>query len=69
VFQNRILRRIFGRKRDEAIKKWREGPNEELHNLYFSTNILRMMKPDTIKLAEHIASMEHVCTEVSCYDN
>jgi hypothetical protein len=66
VFENRILRRIFGPKRDEATEKWRKEHNEELHNLYFSTNILRMMKPDRIRLAGHIASMEHVCIEVSC---
>jgi hypothetical protein len=46
VFENRVLRRIFGPKRDEVKEDWRKLHNEELHNLYSSPNILviRMMK-------------------------
>jgi hypothetical protein len=38
-----VLRRIFGRKRDEVTGGWRKLHNEELHNLYFSPNIMKMM--------------------------
>jgi hypothetical protein len=44
VFENRVLRRIFGRKRDEVTGDWRKLHNEELHNLYSSPNIIRMIK-------------------------
>jgi hypothetical protein len=43
VFENRVLRRIFGSKRDEVMGVWRKLHNEELHNLYSSLNIIRMM--------------------------
>jgi hypothetical protein len=44
VFENRVLRRIFGPKRDEVSGSWRKLHNEELHNLYSSANIIRMIK-------------------------
>jgi hypothetical protein len=44
VLENRMLRRIFGLKRDEIIGGWRKMHNEELHNLYFLPNIIRMME-------------------------
>jgi hypothetical protein len=40
VFENRVLRKIFGQKRDETIGSWRGLLNEELHNLYSSPNII-----------------------------
>jgi hypothetical protein len=43
VFENRILRRIFGRKRDEVTGDWRKLHNEELQNLYSSPSIIRMI--------------------------
>jgi hypothetical protein len=43
VFENRLLRRIFGPKIDEVTGDWRKLHNEELHNLYSSPNIIRMM--------------------------
>jgi hypothetical protein len=43
VFENRVLRRIFGPKRDEVTGGWRKLHNEELHNLY-SLNIIRVIK-------------------------
>jgi hypothetical protein len=43
VFQNRVLRKIFGPKRDEVTGDWRNLNNEEFHNLYSSPNIIRMM--------------------------
>jgi hypothetical protein len=45
VFENRVLRRIFGLKRDEVTGGWRKLHNEELHNLYPSPSIIRMIKP------------------------
>jgi hypothetical protein len=45
VFENRVVRKIFGPKRDEMMGDWRNLHNEELHNLY-SPNIIRMIKED-----------------------
>jgi hypothetical protein len=42
VFENRVLRRMFGSKRDEVTGEWRKLHNEELHDLYFSPNIVRV---------------------------
>jgi hypothetical protein len=44
LFENRLLRRIFGPKRDKATGGWRKLHNEELQNLYFSSSIIRMRK-------------------------
>jgi hypothetical protein len=44
VFENRMLRSIFGPKRDEETGGWRKLHNEELHNLYISPNIIRVVK-------------------------
>jgi hypothetical protein len=44
VFENRVLRRIFGPKRDEVTGGWRKLHNEEFHNLYTSPSIIRMIK-------------------------
>jgi hypothetical protein len=55
VFQNRVLRRIFGPKRDELTGNWRKLHNEELHNSYFSPNIIRMIKSRRMRWAGHVA--------------
>jgi hypothetical protein len=44
VFENRVLRRIFGPERDEVTGGWRKLHNEELHNFYNSPDIIRMLK-------------------------
>jgi hypothetical protein len=44
VFENKVLRRIFGRKRDEVTGGWRKLRNEELHDFYSSPSIIRMIK-------------------------
>jgi hypothetical protein len=44
VFENRVLRRIFGPKRDEVTGEWRKLHNEELHNLYSSPDIIKKIK-------------------------
>jgi hypothetical protein len=53
VFENRVLRRIFGPKMDEIIGSWRKLQNEELHNLYSSTNIIRIIKSRRMKWIWH----------------
>jgi hypothetical protein len=55
VFENRVLRRIFGPKRDEV--SWRKLHNEELHILYSSPSIIRMIKSRRMRWAGHIARM------------
>jgi hypothetical protein len=55
VFENRMLRRIFGPKRDEVTGGWRKLHNEELHNMYSSPSIIRMIKSRRIRCAGHVA--------------
>jgi hypothetical protein len=55
VFQNRVLRRIFGPKGDEATGEWRRLHNEELNDLYSSPNIIRVIKSRRIRWAGHVA--------------
>jgi hypothetical protein len=57
VFEKRVLRRIFGPKRDEVTGVWRELHNEELHNLYSSPNILRMIESRRMRWAGRAARM------------
>jgi hypothetical protein len=57
VFENRVLRRIFGPKRDEVMGGWRKLHNEEFQNLYSSPSIIRMIKPRRIRWAGHAARM------------
>jgi hypothetical protein len=52
-----MLRRIFGLKRDEATEGWRKLRNEELHNLYSTRSIIRMMMSRGITWAGHVARM------------
>jgi hypothetical protein len=58
VFENRVLRSVFGPKRDEVTGEWRELHNEELNDLYFLTNIVRVVKSRRMKLVEHVAHMD-----------
>jgi hypothetical protein len=57
VFENRMLRRIFGPKRDEVTGDWMKLNNEELHNLYSSPNTIRMIKSRRMRWAWHVARM------------
>jgi hypothetical protein len=57
VFENRVLRRIFGPKRHEVTGGWGKLHNEELHNLYSSPSILRMIMSRRMKWAGHVARM------------
>jgi hypothetical protein len=55
VFENRVLRRIFEPKRNEVIGGWRKLNNEELHNLYSSPHIIRMIKSRRMRWLGHVA--------------
>jgi hypothetical protein len=57
VFENRVLRRIFGPKRDEVTGEWRRLYNEELNDLYSSPNIIRVIKSRRIRWVGHVARM------------
>ena len=57
VFENRVLRRVFGPKRDEVTREWRKLHNEELNDLYSSPNIFRVIKLRRIRWAMHVARM------------
>jgi hypothetical protein len=58
MFGNRMLRRIFGSKRDEVTRGWRKLHNEELHNLYTRPSIIKMIKSKRMRGAGHVARME-----------
>ena len=58
VFENRVLRGIFGPKRNGVTGEWRKLHNEELNYLYSSPNIVRVIKLRRIRWAGHVARME-----------
>jgi len=57
VFENRVLRKRVGPKRDKVTRKWRSLHNGELYDLYSSPNIIRVIKRRIIGLAGHVARM------------
>jgi hypothetical protein len=57
VIETRVLRRIFGPKRDEVTGEWRKLHSDELHILYSSPNIIRQIKSSRMRLAGHVARM------------
>jgi hypothetical protein len=57
VFENRVLRRIFGPERDEVTEEWRKLKNGELHNLYSSPDIIRQIKSRIMRWVGHVARM------------
>jgi hypothetical protein len=62
VFENSVLRRIFGPTRDEVTAEWRKLNNGELHNFYSSPNIVRQIKSRKMRWAGHVARMGGTCT-------
>jgi len=57
VFENRVLRRIFGPMRDEVTGEWRKLHNEEINGLYSSPNIVRVIKSRRIRWLGHVARL------------
>ena len=57
VFENRVMRRVFGPKRDEVTEEWRILHNEELNDLYSSHNIVQVVKSRRMSWAGHVALM------------
>jgi hypothetical protein len=57
AFEKRVLRKIFGSKRDEILGEWRELHSEELHNLHSSSNIIRQIRSRRMRWMGHVAHM------------
>jgi hypothetical protein len=57
VFENRVLRRVFGPKRNEETGEWRKLHNEEIRDLYSSPSIIRIIKSRSMRWAGHVARM------------
>jgi hypothetical protein len=60
VYEKRVLRRIFGPKREEVAGGWRRLHNEELHNLYASAGTIRVIRSRTMRWAWHVARMGEI---------
>jgi hypothetical protein len=57
MLENRVLKKIFGSKRDEVMGGWRKLHNEELHNLYSLTSIIRIVTSRRMRWAGHVTRM------------
>jgi hypothetical protein len=57
VFENRVLRRVFGPKMDEVTGEWRQLCNEELNDVYSLPSIVRVVKSRRMRWAGHVARM------------
>jgi hypothetical protein len=66
VFENRLLRRIFGLKRDEVTGELRKLHNKELHDLYSSPSIIQIIKSRRMRWTGHVARMGRKGTHISC---
>ena len=58
LFENKVLRKIFGAKKDEITGEWRKLHNAELHSLYSSPNIIKSLKSRRLRWAGHVALIE-----------
>ena len=58
VFEKKVLRKIFGAKKEEITREWRKLHNAELHSLYSSPNIIRSLKSRRLRWAGHVARTE-----------
>jgi hypothetical protein len=58
MFENRVLMRIFGKKRNEATGSWRKLSSEDLHNLYTSPSTIRMIKSRRMTWVRHVIRMD-----------
>ena len=67
VFENKVLRRIFGPRRDEVMWEWRRLHNEELNDLYSSPNIVRVIKSRRMRWAGHVARMGEERRCIGCW--
>jgi hypothetical protein len=64
VYENRVLRRVLGPKRDEVMAEWRNLRTEKLHDLYLSPSIIRMIKSRRMRWAGHVARMGRIGTRI-----
>jgi hypothetical protein len=60
VSENRVVRKIFGHKREEVVEGWRRLQSEEPHNLYASPNIIRVINSRRMRWAGHVACMREM---------
>jgi len=67
LFENRVLRRIFGPRRDEVTGEWRRLHNEELNDLYSSPKIVRVIKSRRMRWAGHVACMGEERGCIGCW--
>jgi hypothetical protein len=65
AFKNRVLRRIFGPKRDEVTGQWRQLHDNELHNLYSSPSVIKMIKSRRVRWARNVAKIEEKGTVIA----
>ena len=63
MFENRVLRRIFGPNRDEVTWEWRKLQDEELYALYSSPNIIRLLKSRRLRWAGYVARIGERCVQ------